>query len=250
MMRTSDDLEPRHGTGEVPAAPADRSVLGGGSHPRPGVLRVLLADDHTVVREGTRDLLERDPAISVVGEAGDGPTAVELAARLAPDVVLLDLSLPVFTGVEAARRIASSPDHPHVLILSAHDEEAYVVAALEAGAHGYLLKTARADEVAAAIHAVARGEIVLHPGVAKHVIGRGDRGGDVPVLEPRELQILRHAAQGLRTRDIAAVLEVSPRTVEAGFTSIFGKLGVSSRTEAVMHAASRGWLSPHGGSAP
>ena len=205
-------------------------------------VRVLLAEDHAVVREGTRDILERDPGIEVVGEAADGPSVVALAERLAPDVVLLDLALPGFSGIEAARRIGAQPARPRALILSAYDEEDYVLAAFEAGAHGYLLKTAHADEVIAAIRTVASGEIVLHAAVARHIVGLRPRPRPAPVLTDRELQILGEAAQGFRTRDIADHLKVSPRTVEADFTSVFGKLGVSSRTEAVLHAASRGWL--------
>ncbi len=205
-------------------------------------IRVLLAEDHAVVREGTRDILERDPEISVVGEAGDGPSVVELAARLAPDVVLLDLALPGFNGIEAARRIGAQSGTARVLVLSAYDEKAYVAAALEAGAHGYLVKSAHADEVVAAIRAVARGEIVLHPAVAQHVIGRSPHDAGAPTLTSREVEGLRLVALGQRTRDIAARLAVSARTVESDLTAIFTKLGVSTRTEAVMRGASRGWL--------
>jgi DNA-binding NarL/FixJ family response regulator len=204
-------------------------------------LRVLLAEDHAVVREGTRQILERDPELYVVGEAADGAEVVALAARLAPDVVLLDMSLPVMNGVEATRRIRALAQPPHVLILSAYDDEDYVVAAIEAGASGYLLKTAHADDVVAAIRAVARGEVVLHPAVARHLMGRRS-DGDRETLTTRELEILRLAARGQRTRDIAAHLAVSARTVEAHFTAIFNKLGVSTRTEAIVHAASRGWV--------
>lgn len=204
-------------------------------------LRVLLAEDHAVVREGTRQILERDPELYVVGEAADGAEVVALAARLAPDVVLLDMSLPVMNGVEATRRIRALAQPPHVLILSAYDDEDYVVAAIEAGASGYLLKTAHADDVVAAIRAVARGEVVLHPAVARHLMGRRS-DGDRETLTTRELEILRLAARGQRTKDIAAHLAVSARTVETHFTAIFNKLGVSTRTEAIVQAASRGWV--------
>lgn len=213
-------------------------------------VRVLLAEDHAVVREGTREILERDTGITVVGEADDGPSVVALAERLAPDVVLLDLALPGYNGIQAARRITARHDPPRVLILSAYDEADYVLAAFEAGAHGYLLKTAHADEVVAAIRAVSRGEIVLHPAVAQHVVGPLGRPRQIQVLTEREVHVLRQAAQGFRTRDIAEHLGVSTRTVEADFTSVFAKLGVASRTEAVLRAASRGWLRPPGERSP
>ncbi len=206
-------------------------------------LRVLLAEDHAVVREGTREILAQGAGIVVVGEAADGAEAVALAERLRPDVVLLDLSLPVLNGIEATRRIRAHPRPPHVLILSAYDDEDYVVAAVEAGASGYLLKTVHADDVLAAIRAVARGEIVLHPTVAHQLVARAAHGGAPDTLTARELEVLRLAARGNRTREIAAQLALSSRTIEAHFTSIFNKLGVSTRAEAIVHAASRGWVS-------
>ena len=205
-------------------------------------LRILLAEDHAVVREGTRGLLDRDPEISVVGEAADGAQVVEMAARLAPDVVLMDLGMPGMNGIEATRRIAGAgPGAPRVLILSAYDDEDYVTAALEAGATGYLLKSAHAGEVVAAIRAVAGGQLVLDPGVARHLVGprAGVRREE---LSPRELDVVRLAAAGGRTRDIAEQLGVSGRTVEATFTNVFNKLGVMTRAEAIVYAASRGWI--------
>jgi DNA-binding NarL/FixJ family response regulator len=196
-------------------------------------LRVLLAEDHAVVREGTRQILEQDPGIEVVGEAEDGADVVAAAARLRPDVVLLDLSLPVLNGVEATRRIRAAESGTQILILSAYDDEDYVVAAIEAGASGYLLKTAP----------VARGEVVLHPAIARHLVARATDGPDRESLTARELDILRLAARGQRTKEIADRLSLSTRTVEAHFTGIYNKLGVSTRTEAIVHAASRGWVS-------
>lgn len=205
-------------------------------------LRVLLAEDHAVVREGTRQMLERDEDITVVGEAADGFEVVAMAASLSPDVILLDLSMPLMNGIEATRRIRAAEPATHVLILSAYDDEDYVVAAIEAGAAGYLLKTAHASEVIAAIRAVAEGQVVLDPKVALHVIGRHADPVESDQPTPREMEILRLAALGLRTRDIAEQLGVSKRTVEAHFTNIYNRLGVGSRTEAIVRAASRGWV--------
>jgi len=205
-------------------------------------LRILLAEDHAVVREGTRKLLEQSPDLDVVGETPDGAAVVEMAARLAPDVVLMDLGMPGMNGIEATRRIIrSGPGAPRVLILSAYDDEDYVMAALEAGASGYLLKSAHTAEVVAAIRAVASGQLVLDPGVARHVVGRR-AGVGREELSPRELDVVRLAATGGRTRDIAEQLGVSGRTVEATFTNVFNKLGVMTRAEAIVYAAARGWI--------
>lgn len=204
---------------------------------------VLLAEDHAVVREGTREMLERDPLISVVGEAEDGAAAVALAADLSPDVVLLDLGLPVLNGIEATRRIRALPRPPRVLILSAYDDNDYVTAAVEAGASGYLLKTSHMRDVVAAIRSVALGDVVLHPSVAARLLMRSRARDQAPeMLTDRELQVLRHAARGARNKEIADLLSVSTRTVEAHFTSVFNKLGVTSRTEAILQAVARGWL--------
>ncbi len=204
-------------------------------------LRVLLAEDHAVVREGTRRILETDPGLEVVGEASDGLEAVALATRLCPDVVLLDLGLPGLNGIEATRRLRASGDGPKVLILSAYDDKDLVVGALEAGASGYLLKTAHDTEVLAAIRAVARGDIVLHPPIARHFLRpRHDAARMTP--SSREIHLLDLAARGQRTKEIAAELDVSSRAVEAAFTRIFNKLGVSSRTEAIAVAMSRGLI--------
>jgi len=208
-------------------------------------VRVLLAEDHAVVREGTRQIVEADPAIEVVGEAADGAEVVALAARLRPDVVLLDLHMPVLNGIEATRRIVEDAADARILILSAYDDEDYVAAALDAGASGYLLKSAHGHEVVAAIYAVAQGQVVMDARMARRALRRRDGpAADEPT--PREIEVLRLAARGLRTKDIAAELGTSPRTIEAHFTSIFNRFGVTTRTEAVMHAAARRWIRHEG----
>ncbi len=205
-------------------------------------LRILLAEDHTVVREGTRQILEREASINVVGEAADGAEAVALAAELKPDLLLLDLGLPVMNGIEVTRAIRRCGPRPYVLLLSAYDDDNYVLAAIEAGATGYLLKTARSGDVIAAIHAVARGELVLHPQIARKLLSREQRDAIRQPLSDREIEVLHLAATGMRNGEIARTLSLSTRTIEGHLTNIFNKLGVGSRTEAIVKAAGKGWI--------
>jgi NarL family two-component system response regulator LiaR len=210
---------------------------------------ILLADDHVVVREGTREILERQENLKVVGQAGDGEEAVRLAIQLRPDVVIMDFAMPVLNGLEATRHIKEKCPTTAVLVLTAYDDEQYVFALLEAGAAGYLLKNARAREIVEAVQAVSSGESVLAPAIAKKVIERMTRPrvvtGSDRLLEPlsdRELEVLKLAAAGLTNREIAQRLVLSPRTVQAHLGNIFSKLQVGSRTEAVMVALKEGWL--------
>jgi two-component system, NarL family, response regulator LiaR len=213
-------------------------------------IKVLLVEDHVVVREGTAELLNRQVDIQVVGEAGDGQTAVELATRLHPDVVLMDVALPVLDGISATRKIKQAHPTIAVLALSAHDEDQYVFALLEAGAAGYLLKTVRGHELVEAVRAVHRGEAALHPAVAKKVLGHLAQSAEKPEpptppeesLSDRELEVLRLAGRGLSNKEIADRLVLSPRTVQAHFANIFSKLQVGSRTEAVLQGLRRRWL--------
>jgi len=208
---------------------------------------VVIAEDHAVVREGTRQMLESDDLITVLGEAVDGPSAVAACLDVAPDVLLLDMSLPGMNGIEVTKRVHDVPHPPRVLILSAYDDTDYVTAALDAGAGGYLLKTAGSQEVIAAILAVSRGDIVLNPTVARRALERRTQGSSESVLSEREVEVLRLAAKGARTKEIAAEMSVSTRTVESHFTSIYSKLGVTNRTEAVLSAATHGWVSSEPG---
>lgn len=204
---------------------------------------MLIVDDHAVVREGSRQLLEQDDVLEVVGEAGNGEEAVRLAGLLAPNVVLMDLALPDMTGVDAARRIRETSPETKIVVLSAYDDQDYVVAAIDAGATAYLLKTVRGKDVIDAIHAVQQGQVVLHPTVAaklRRSIRQSD--ADEPALSPREMQILRLAAKGLHNKEIADALSISIRTVEGHLSHILMKLDVTSRTEAVVYGVARHWF--------
>ena len=212
-------------------------------------IRVLLAEDHVVVREGTRELLERQGDIEVVGQAGDGQEAVKLAADLRPDVVVMDIAMPRVNGIEATKQIKARFPNTAVLILSAYDNDQYVFAVLQAGAAGYLLKNVRSCELIEAVRTVRFGESVLHPVVARKVMGRlwalrARRGDERPALpvSDRELEVLQLAARGMANKDIARELCISVRTVHAHFWHIFNKLGVGSRTEAVLRGLEAGWL--------
>ena len=211
---------------------------------------MLVVDDHSLVREGTRTILERDPRIEVVGEAPDGETAVAMADTLAPDVVLIDIGLSGMTGLEATRRIRQ--DHPviKVLALTIHDDAEYVLGMLDAGASGYLLKDVRDHELTEAVHNVGGGGAVLDPAVTASVLGRvraQASGGPPPdVLTIRESAVLQLVADGMENREIAEWFGVSHRTVETHMTNVFAKLGVRSRTSAVMAALRLGLVAANG----
>ena len=210
------------------------------------IIRVLLAEDHAVVRESIRQFLSREPDLEVVGEAGDGEEAVRLAAQLKPDIVLMDVAMPDVSGIEATNRIKALCPATAVLALSAYDYDQYIFALLEAGAAGYLLKDVSGQELVDAIRAVRRGDCILHPAVTRKVVARFRRttGEELrsSVLTEREMEVLKMAAKGMCNKDIADDLFLSIRTVETHLENIFNKLGVSSRTEAVVHALKEGWV--------
>ncbi len=211
-------------------------------------IRVLLADDHAVVRKGIREFLEEDGGVMVVAEAADGAEAVRLAGELRPDVAVLDVQMPGVNGIEATRQIKAAYPEIRVLILTAYDEDPYIFALLRAGADGYILKNADPDELGRAVKTVAAGGKVLAPDVAAKVIAQMTIGRPAAAAEQaeplteRELEVLRLAARGLTNKAIAAALGVSDRTVQGHLANIYGKLAVASRTEAVTRALRLGWL--------
>jgi len=214
-----------------------------------GKIRVMIADDHAVVREGTRRMLEQEGDMEVVGEAVDGEEAIKLAEETKPDVAIVDISMPKLDGIEATKQIKTLCPSVTVLILSAYDDDQFVFSLLEAGAAGYLLKSVRSRELIDAVRAVYAGESVLHPTVAKKVLNRFVTGGvKAPsaraheVLSDREKEILRLATHGLSNADIAKELCLSIRTVQGHLGHIFNKFQVSSRTEAVVRALKEGWV--------
>lgn len=213
-------------------------------------IRVILAEDHTLVREGTRRILEASNTVSVVAEAADGREAVEAVDRDEPDVAIIDIAMPGINGIEATRRIKQNHPRVSVLVLSMHDDDQFIFAVLEAGAAGYLLKDVAGHQLINAVEAVHAGESVLHPTVAHKVLTRLASGSEQnrhrdtkEPLTTREAEVLRLAARGMANKQIGVTLDVSVRTVQAHLTSVFHKLGVGSRTEAVLHGLRQGWFS-------
>ncbi len=216
------------------------------------IIRVILADDHPAVREGIRGFLEEAGDIRVVAEAADGEQALALAAEHRPDVLVLDVQMPRLSGIEVTRRMAAEVPGVRVLVLTAYDDDPYVLALLKAGAAGYMLKTADSEELVRAVRTVAAGRPALAPEVAQKVLGQiagGTRSlGDevVQTLSERELEVLRLAAKGLTNRAIGLALAISDRTVQGHLANVYSKLHVSTRTEAVLKAVRLGWLTLEG----
>jgi DNA-binding NarL/FixJ family response regulator len=208
-------------------------------------VRVLLVDDHPVVRVGLRGMLAAAPDIEVVGEAGSGNEAVVLAGTLAPDVVLMDLRMPEVDGVTATERIRAVRPETRVVVLTTYDTDTDILRAIEAGAAGYLLKDASLDTLADAVRAAARGETVLAPPVAARLVDRM-RTPTGETLTPRETEVLALVARGLSNADIGRRLYIGGATVKTHLLRIFAKLDVNDRTAAVTVAMSRGLLPPPG----
>jgi DNA-binding NarL/FixJ family response regulator len=217
---------------------------GMGSTPSP--IRVLLADDHAVVRQGIRQFLEASGEIEVVAEAADGEEGLRLARELLPDVVVLDIQMPVRSGIDTARAIRAERLPVGILILTAFDDEPYVRAVLQAGANGYVLKTADAEDIVDAVRSVREGKSVLDPSVARQLMRRfsGEPPLEIEALTERELEVLRLAARGYTNKAIGVQLSISNRTVQGHLAKIFGKLHAASRTEAVMRAVTQGLIPP------
>ena len=211
-------------------------------------IRVLLADDHAVVRAGIRQFLEHAPDITVVAEADDGAAARRLIADHLPDVAVLDIQMPEASGIEVTRWLRANHPAVGVLILTAYDDDPYVMAVLEAGANGYVLKTASPADIIQAVRDVHAGKSVLDPAVTRKLMSQLAGRQPEPQYESlteRELEVLELVAQGYTNKAIGLRLGISDRTVQGHLARVYGKLDVNSRTEAVMRAVAEGWLEPN-----
>lgn len=205
-------------------------------------IRVLLADDHTILRDGIRSLIEDEPDMEVIGEAEDGITVVKLAERLKPDVILMDLAMPLLNGLEATRQIRKNQPGAKILILTMHENEEYIRQVLVAGAMGYILKDAAARELLGAIRSVHKGEVVLSPAITRLIVTDYLRWGELSAQEPsdgltdRERQILQLIAEGYTNKQIADILSISIKTVQAHRLNLMKKLDLHDRGELIKYA--------------
>ena len=212
-------------------------------------IKVLLAEDHVITRQGMHRLLEEVGDFVVIGEAGDGEEAVQMVSEMQPDVIIMDIAMPKLNGIEATRQIKLLHPTIAVLALSAYDDDEYIFGLLEAGAAGYLLKTASGDDLIHAIQAIHKGEPVLDPVVARKMMNRfrfpgraSRRERPSEHLTDREIDVIKLAAKGMSNKEIADELLLSRRTVEGHLRTIFNRLGVGSRTEAVLCGLRKGWF--------
>jgi len=213
-------------------------------------IRVLLADDHAIVRAGIRQLLEHSSDIQIVAEASDGEAAQALIQQHHPDVAVLDIQMPKASGIEVTRWVRMNMPGVGVLILTAYNDDPYVMAVLQAGANGYVLKTASPEELIEAVHEVHEGKSVLDASITQKLMAQLFNGSKTPVVEElteREMEVLALTAKGFTNKAIGVQLGISDRTVQGHLAHIFGKLQAGSRTEAVMRAVSLGWISQNVG---
>jgi NarL family two-component system response regulator LiaR len=206
-------------------------------------IRVLIADDHPVVRQGLRTFLELQDDIEIVGEAADGEQAVALVEQLVPDVVLMDLVMPNVDGIEAIRRVRAKSPATKVIVLTSFADDRMVFPAVKAGAAGYLLKDAKPQELVTAIRTVYRGEALLHPTIAAKLMqeyAEGGPGATAKSLTERELEVLRHLARGMSNKEIAEALVLSEKTVKTHVSNILQKLHLADRTQAALYAVKQG----------
>ena len=209
-------------------------------------IRIILADDHHIVRSGIRQLLESEDDLKVLAEAGDGEEAQHLIEKHKPDVAVLDIQMPKASGIEVTRWVRAHFPEVGVLILTAYDDDPYVMAVLQAGANGYVLKTAQADDLIQAVRDVNEGKSALDPTITRKLMSNLFKPSEIVTAEPltdRELDVLRLAAKGFTNKAIGVQLAISDRTVQGHLAHIFAKMHSSSRTEAVMRAVSLGWIS-------
>lgn len=209
------------------------------------LIRVVLADDHTVVRAGIRHILETAPDIRIVAEADNGKQAIEAIGATRPDVAVLDVRMPKSSGIDATKWIRENAPTTAVLVLSAYDDDPYVLAVLQAGANGYMLKSADADDIVRAVRSVHAGKSAVDPEIARKVLRSLSSAQKAPQqerLSVREREVLVLVAKGQTNKAIGSTLQISARTVQGHLAKIFDKLGAESRTEAVMRAIALGWL--------
>lgn len=213
-------------------------------------IRVLLADDHALVRRGVRLILEQQPDIQVVAEAADGAEVLAVLRQVEVDLVVLDIAMPIMTGLQAAREIARRREPPRVLMLSMHDNEQYFFSALKLGASGYVLKSVVDEDLVEAVRAAVRGEAFVYPGamgaIVRDYLDRLARGDRVPetVLTPREDEVLKLIAEGRSSREIAGLLSISVKTVDKHRSSILARLGMNDRTQLTRYAIRAGLIEP------
>jgi len=210
-------------------------------------IRILIADDHGVMRAGLRALLEVEPDVEVVGEAASGEDALHLAGKLAPDLVLLDIGLPGIDGIETTRRLGKLSSHIRVIILSVYEDESLLREAIKAGAAGYVIKRAAEEELIAAIRAVSRGDMYIHPAITRLLVKDlsptvESKQGALDTLTPREMEVMKYIIRGFTNRQVAEALFISIRTVEGHRASLFSKLGLKNRVELVEFAEKNGLI--------